>query len=73
MQAIGSDPISIINHVLAERERLDAILDRALFDARMQGVFDEAVQLSGLSRTRAEAATRRVNESLGRQIRWTQR
>lgn len=64
------DPIDRIRWVRQKRAALDQQLARALFDARLQGRFEEAREAAQLARKPALALTRQVNEGLGRQIRW---
>lgn len=65
-----SDPLELLAWVNQQREELDLIQRQALFDARLQGNFEEAIRISGLSRKRAVAATRHENEARGRMVRW---
>lgn len=68
------DPIELLSWAVTQRERINDELDRltadALFDARLENRFEEAVAASGLSYSRALRLTRNVNEQRGRQVRW---
>jgi hypothetical protein len=64
------DPVQRIALILTEQEKLDAALTEALFEARLQGRFEEARLAAGLARKPALARTRKANEALGRQVRW---
>lgn len=68
-----TDPLELLAWINAKRRELDRIEQTALFDARIEGRFDEAVQISGLSVTKAMALTRHENEARGRMMRWGSR
>lgn len=65
-----TDPLQLLAWINTQRQELEQLTQRALFDARMEGTFEEAIQISGLSRTRALALTRHENEARGRMVRW---
>lgn len=56
-----------------QRDHLDQLRREALFEARLQGQFEKALLLSGLSRKAALAETRHENEARGRMVRWSGR
>lgn len=64
------DPLDQLAYVNRMAKRLETLRREALFEARLQGEFEEAIRLSGLSRKRALAETRHENEARGRMIRW---
>lgn len=65
-----TDPIEVLRWVQSRRNELDRIERVALFNSRLQGSFEEALTITGLSRKKAVAATRAENASRGRMIRW---
>lgn len=65
-----ADPLQRIAWLTNAQQHLDSMLSEALFDSRMQGRFEEARLVAGLSRKDATARTRTVNEQRGRQVRW---
>lgn len=67
----SDDPLSMLVWINEQYRRLDKLRREALFDARLQGQFDEALVISGLSRKRGLAETRHENEANGRMIRWS--
>lgn len=71
MRGAPSDPLQLLQWITDQRQQLDQLTREALFEARLNGTFDEAVELSGLSRKRALAETRHENESRGRMVRWS--
>lgn len=52
------------------RSELDQEWQKAYYDARIQGMFDRALDLRLHSRKRAIAWTRHENNARGRAIRW---
>ncbi len=65
-----NDPIERLAWIGEQQIKLDRMRSIALFDARLQGRLDDAITVSGLSRKRVLAETRRINELRGRAIRW---
>lgn len=55
----------------AVRHELDAAYENAYFEARVRGQFETALAVGRAPRKRALAWTRRRNNRLGRQIRWS--
>ena len=56
------------NALLCDLEQQIAV---AYYEARVAGRFEQALEVGPWSRTVAVRATRHVNESLGRHIRWS--
>ena len=67
-------PVTRLRLLTEQRGRLLGALDdqiaQAYFDARVEGCFEEALEVGPWSRTVAVRATRNVNEALGRHVRW---
>lgn len=70
MQPRPTDSLELLAWVQRQRRGLQRIEQLAIFNARLEGRFDQAVQVSGLSRKAALAATRRENRTRGKLIRW---
>ena len=70
MAKAPEDPLQRLQWINEQQADLTRQRREALFEARLQGTFDEAVTISGLSRKAALAETRHENEARGRMVRW---
>lgn len=65
-----TDPLELLQWINDREDDLALLRQGAMFDARLQGRFEEAITVSGMSRKRALALTRHENEERGRMVRW---
>lgn len=70
MVEAGSDSLEVLEWVNHQRDYLTRVQRKALFDARLEGRFEQALIISGMSRKKALAATREENRTRGKLIRW---
>jgi hypothetical protein len=70
-----SDPVEAIIWLdgvwEAVSHELDAAYEEAYFEARVRGQFETALSVGRAPRKRALAWTRRRNNRMGRQVRWS--
>lgn len=65
-----TDPLRLLQWINEQQAQLNRMRRTALFEARLEGTFEQAIAISGLSRKRAVAETRHENEDRGRMVRW---
>lgn len=65
-----TDAVELLRWITERRADLERMERRALFQARLEGRFDQALTTSGISRKRGLALTRAENAARGRMIRW---
>jgi hypothetical protein len=65
-----TDPLALLAWINERYTRLDELRQKAIFEARLEGHLDQAIEISGLSRKQALALSRHENEARGRVVRW---
>lgn len=68
-----TDSLELLSWINERQLALNRLRRHALFNARLQGRFEQAVQISGLSRKKALAETRAENSARGKMVRWASR